>query len=80
MTNISITDARARLYALVDQASEESEPILITGKRNNAVLVSENDWRSIQETLHLLSISGMRESIRDGMNEPTDECGEEPGW
>ena len=80
MTNISITDARARLYALVDQASEESEPILITGKRNNAVPVSENDWRSIQETLHLLSIPGMRESIREGMSEPVDECIEEPGW
>lgn len=80
MTNISVTDARAKLYALVDQASEESEPILITGKRNNAVLVSENDWRSIQETLHLLSIPGMRESIREGMNEPIGECSEEPDW
>ncbi|MDX2436969.1 MAG: type II toxin-antitoxin system Phd/YefM family antitoxin [Acidobacteriota bacterium] len=80
MTNVSITDARARLYALVDQASEESEPILITGKRNNAVLVSEDDWRSIQETLYLLSIPGMRESIREGMNEPIDQTSEEPGW
>ncbi len=80
MTNISITDARARLYYLVDQASEESQPILITGKRNNAVLVSEDDWRSIQETLHLLSIPGMRESIREGIDEPLEEGSEEPGW
>jgi len=80
MTTISVTDARSRLYKLVDQASEESEPILITGKRANAVLVSEDDWRAIQETLHLLSIPGMRESIREGMAEPIDECSEEPGW
>ena len=80
MTTISITDARAKLYALVDQTSEENEPILITGKRNNAVLVSENDWRSIQETLYLLSIPGMRESIREGMDEPLETGSEEPGW
>ncbi len=80
MTTISITDARAKLYKLLDQARETSEPILITGKRGNAVLVSEDDWRAIQETLHLLSIPGMRESIRDGLAEPVDECAEEPGW
>jgi prevent-host-death family protein len=80
MTTVSATDARSKLYKLVDQARESSEPILITGKRGNAVLVSEDDWRSIQETLHLLSIPGMRESVRDGMNEPIDECSEEPGW
>jgi len=80
MTTISVTDARARLYKLVDQAREESEPVLITGKRGNAVLVSEDDWRAIQETLHLLSIPGMRESIREGMAEPIDDLSEEPGW
>lgn len=80
MTTISVTDARSKLYKLVDEARESSEPILITGKRGNAVLVSEDDWRSIQETLHLLSIPGMRESIRAGMNEPIEECAEEPGW
>jgi prevent-host-death family protein len=80
MTTISATDARSKLYKLVDEARESSEPILITGKRGNAVLVSEDDWRSIQETLHLLSIPGMRESIRAGMNEPIEECAEEPGW
>lgn len=80
MTTVSITEARAKLYKLVDQAGTENEPILITGKRGNAVLVSEDDWRAIQETLHLLSIPGMRESIRDGMAEPVDECSEDPGW
>ncbi len=80
MTTVSATDARSKLYKLVDQARETNEPILITGKRGNAVLVSEDDWRAIQETLHLLSIPGMRESIRNGMNEPIEECSEEPGW
>ena len=80
MTTISVTDARARLYKLVDQAREESEPILITGKRGSVVLISEDDWRAIQETLHLLSVPGMRESIREGMAEPIDECSEKPGW
>jgi prevent-host-death family protein len=80
MTTISITEARAKLYKLVDQASAEGEPILITGKRNNAVLISEDDWRAVQETLYLLSIPGMRESIREGMTEDVSDLGEDPGW
>lgn len=80
MTTVSATEARSKLYKLLDEARETSEPILITGKRGNGVLVSEDDWRSIQETLYLLSIPGMRESIREGMNEPIDWCSEEPGW
>ena len=80
MTTLSITEARAKLYKLVDRAGTEHEPILITGKRGNAVLVSEDDWRAIQETLHLLSIPGMRESIRYGMAESINECSEDPGW
>lgn len=80
MTTISITEARSKLYKLVDQAAAESNPILITGKRGNAVLVSEDDWRAIQETLHLVSIPGMRESIQAGLAEPVEDCSEEPGW
>ena len=80
MTTFTVTDARSMLYKLIDQAREQSEPILITGKRGNAVLVSEDDWRAIQETLYLVSIPGMRESIRDGMAEPVDGLSEEPGW
>ena len=80
MTTVTATEARSKLYKLLDQARETSEPILITGRRGNGVLVSEDDWRAIQETLHLLSIPGMRESIREGMAEPIDECSEEPGW
>ncbi len=80
MTTMSVTEARSNLYKLMDQAHEESVPILITGKRGNVVLVSEEDWRAIQETLHLLSVPGMRESIREGMTETLDECAGEPGW
>ncbi len=80
MTTVSATEARSKLYKLLDQARETSEPILITGKRGSVVLISEDDWRAIQETLHLLSVPGMREAIREGMAEPIDECSEEPGW
>lgn len=70
MTSIPVTQARSKLYKLVDEASSSHEPVQITGKRNNAVLVSEEDWRSIQETLYLVSVPGMRESIRKGLKEP----------
>ena len=78
MTTITATKARAQLYQLVDQSSHE--PIQITGKRNNAVLVSEEDWRAIQETLHLLSIPGMRKSIIAGGEVPLKECSTKLKW
>jgi prevent-host-death family protein len=80
MTTIKATEARAKLYKLLDEAAESHEPIQITGKRTNAVLISEDDWRSIQETLYLLSIPGMRESIRKGLKTPAEKCSEKPGW
>ena len=80
MTSIPVTQARATLYQLLDDAAESHEPIQITGKRSNAVLVSEQDWRSIQETLYLLSIPGMRDSIRKGMAEPLGKASTKPGW
>ena len=80
MPSIKATDARAKLYRLLDEVAETHEPVLITGKRSNAVLVSEDDWRSIQETLHLLSIPGMRESIQEGMETPIDGCSERLDW
>ena len=80
MTTVSATEARSKLYKLLDQARETSEPILITGKRGNGVLVSEDDWRAIQETLYLLSIPGMRESIREGLETPVEECTEDLDW
>lgn len=80
MTNLTATVARAQLYSLIDRAAESSEPIRITGPRNSAVLVSEQDWKAIQETLFLLSIPGMRESIRKGLKTPVSKCAESPGW
>jgi len=64
MTSLSATVARARLYKLLDEAAESHEPIRIEGKRHSAVLISEDDWRAIQETLKLVSIQGMADSIR----------------
>ena len=80
MTSLPVTKARAKLYQLLDATAESHEPIQITGKRANAVLVSEEDWRSIQETLFLVSMPGMRESIREGMAEPLDASSHHPGW
>jgi antitoxin YefM len=80
MTVLNASDARANLYRLIDETNESHEPVIISGKRNNAVLVSEEDWRSIQETLFLTSIPGMRESIIDGIKEPLDECSKELPW
>ena len=80
MSTLTASEARAKLYRLIDQAAESHEPIRITGKRNNAVLISEEDWSSVQETLYLLSIPGMRESIRKGMETPIDELETELDW
>ena len=80
MTSLPVTQARSRLYQLLDDAADSHEPIQITGKRSNAVLVSEEDWRSIQETLPLVSIPGMRDSIRKGMAEPLSKASSKPGW
>ena len=75
-----VTQARSKLYQLLDEAADSHEPIQITGKRSNAVLVSEDDWRSIQETLYLVSIPEMRESIRKGMAEPLSKASTKLGW
>jgi len=80
MATLTATEARKRLYSLVDDVAESHDPIQIVGKRNSAVLVSEEDWRAVQETLYLSSIPGMRESIRQGLKTPVEECGEELDW
>lgn len=80
MATLSASEARKRLYKLVDEVKETHEPVQIVGKRSSAVLVSEEDWRAIQETLHLTSIPGMRESIEKGLKTPAEKCSEEPGW
>ena len=80
MPILSATEARSKLYRLIDQTSLSHEPIFITGNRGNAVLVSEDDWQSIQESMFLLSIPGMRESIRAGLATPIEECKEDLDW
>jgi prevent-host-death family protein len=80
MKTVTASKARANLYRLIEETSDSSEPVQITGKKGNAVLVSEQDWQAIQETMYLLSIPGMRESIRRGMETPVEECVEEIDW
>ncbi|EXJ09139.1 type II toxin-antitoxin system Phd/YefM family antitoxin [Nitrincola nitratireducens] len=80
MVGITATEARSNLYRLIDETAQSHQPIVIMGKRNKAVLVAEEDWAAIQETLYLLSIPGMRESIRDGMTTPIDQCDKELDW
>jgi len=80
MTAITASEARANLYRLIDEAADSHQPLLISGERNKAVLVSEEDWTAIQETLFLLSVPGMRESIREGMDTSVDECDENLDW
>jgi prevent-host-death family protein len=81
MTKImSASEARANIYKLMDETAESHEPIIITGKRNNVVMISEEDWRAIEETLYLNSIPGMAESIIEAMNAPDSEFSEEIEW
>ena len=80
MTTFTATKARANLYRLLKRAASSHDPIQITGKGSSAVLVSEEDWRAIMETLYLVSIPGMRESIRQGLKTPVKRCAKTPGW
>ena len=80
MTTLSASEARKRLFSLVDEVKESHDPVQIVGKRNSAVLISEEDWRAIEETLYLVSIPGMRESIKKGLKTSVEKCSEEPGW
>ena len=80
MSTLNATEARSKLYNLIDETASSHKPILITGKRNNAVLLSENDWNAINETLYLLSIPGMRESIREGMEQDISKSSENLDW
>jgi prevent-host-death family protein len=80
MTTLTASEARANLYRLIDQAAESHQPIHIAGKRTSAVLLSTEDWQAIQETLYLLSVPGMRESIKAGMAEPLDKSAKTLKW
>ncbi|MGO8683248.1 MAG: type II toxin-antitoxin system Phd/YefM family antitoxin [Thermoleophilia bacterium] len=77
---MSVTEARKQLYKLLGDVAQSHEPVQITGKRGSAVLVAEDDWRAIQETLYLVSIPGMRESIIEGMATSADDLEGELDW
>ena len=80
MTTITATEARSKIYRLIDDITISHQPVTITGKRANAVLISEEDWQDIQETLYLSSIPGMKESIKEGLETPVEECSGELDW
>ena len=80
MITLTASEARANLYRLIDQAAESHQPIHIAGKRSSAVLLSAEDWQAVQETLYLLSVPGMRESIKEGMAEPLGESTTRLDW
>ena len=80
MKNINAEKAKYSLPELIEEAASSHEPIQISSDLSNGVLVSEDDWRAIQETLYLLSIPGMRESIREGMATSLDDCASELTW
>ncbi len=77
---MSATQARTNLYRLIDEAAQSHTPVIITGKHNNAVLVSQSDWEAIQETLYLSSVPGMRESIKEGLQTPISNCSKILDW
>ncbi len=80
MTTLTASEARASFYRLIDQTAESHKPVVISGKRANAVLISEEDWSSIQETLYLLAIPNMRESIKEAMAEPLSKSKKALKW
>jgi len=80
MSTFTASEARAKLYHLIDEVSLHHDPVVITGKRHNAILVSEEDWSAIQETLFLLSVPNMRESIKRGLDTPASECDRDLDW
>jgi prevent-host-death family protein len=80
MLTINVTEARSKLYSLINEVSSSHEPIIVTSKHGNAILISEDDWKAIQETMYLLSIPGMRESIQEGLATPIDKCSDKVDW
>ncbi len=80
MNTITASEACANLYRLIDQAVESHEPIIISGKRGSAVLLSAEGWSAIQETFYLLAVPGMRESNKAGMAEPLAKSAKALKW
>jgi prevent-host-death family protein len=80
MTTMTASKARASLYRLIRETAASHEPVQITGKGAEAVLISAEDWRAVQETLHLLSVPGMRASVRRGLATPLAKCSRDLPW
>ena len=80
MTSMTATEARRRLYSLLDDVADSHEPVQIAGKRHSAVLISEEDWHAVQETLYLTGLLGMKESVRKGLKTPVEKCAKELDW
>ncbi len=80
MDVLTATEARSKLFKLIDEAADSHQPVVITGKRNTAVLVSQEDWSAMQETIYLLSIPGMRESLREGLATPISKTSKVLKW
>lgn len=80
MSSFPVNDAQNNLQEIVDQVAEQSKPAIIRGDRGNAILLAEKDWSAIQETLYLLSLPGMRESIKEGLATPIQECDGKLDW
>jgi antitoxin YefM len=80
MTTLTASKARSKLYRLIDETAISHQPVIISGKRAQAVLLSADDWKAIQETLYLLSIPSMRESIRKGLKTPVEKCIKDLKW
>ena len=80
MNTITAAEAQAKIFSLINEVTEEREPVKIAGEHSSVVLISEAEWNSIQETLHLISIPGLRESIIEGMKTPVEECETKLEW
>ena len=81
MTKVmTVSQARSNIYKLMDETSQTHQPIMITGKRNNVVMISEEDWNAIEETLYLNSVTGMVDSIKEAMDAPDSEFSEDIEW
>jgi antitoxin YefM len=74
METLSISEARANLFKLVERVALSHQPVHIHGRHNKAVLLSEEDFDSIQETLYLMSVPGMYEKLKEGLKTPIEEC------
>ena len=80
MTILTASKARAKFYRLMDETAVTHDPIMITGRRTNAVLLSQEDWQAMQETLHLEAIPGMKASIQKGLRTPLHQCKKSLKW